>query len=213
VAIRILNASLSVLFVALFAATAHGETIVLPPNALWEYTFTSPVADPTWNTTTGTGGTWSSGAAPFGNCTPANCDTLDFESYNTLWPADDWGDFGDDLWVRTSIELSGGDLSAMKWFLGADNGFALFANGMPVASDNAEGYTFRWEYEGGFAGTLRPGHNVIALALEDHGGATAFNMQIVTSPGTPAPVPEPGTLILTGSALGLLAARSRPRKR
>ena len=122
------------------------------------------------------------------------------------------GRFGDDLWVRTSIELSGGDLSSIEWFLGAGNGFALFANGMPVASDNAEGYAFRWEYAGGFAGTLGPGHNVIALALEDHGGATAFDMQIVSSPDTPAPVPEPATLILIGSGLGLLAARSRSRQ-
>ena len=46
----------------------------------------------------------------------------------------------------------------------------------PVASDNAEGFTFRWEYSGTFP-SLNAGTNVIAVALEDHGGATAFDME------------------------------------
>lgn len=83
---------------------------------------------------------------------------------------------GDDLWVRTAVDLTGIDLSSADWGLGVDNGFKLYANGVLVGSGNAEGYTFRWEYTGGFGTALVPATNVIAVALEDHGGATAFDM-------------------------------------
>ena len=151
--------------------TEGDETAILPAGSQWQYTFTDPTADPGWNATTEPG--WPLGRAPFGSSPgidPA------FEA-NTDWPPD--GADGDDLWLRTSVDLTGYDLSSIRWHLGVDNGYALFVNGAQVSSDNAEGYTSRWEYGGAFpAGTLRPGDNVVALALEDHGGATAFDMQI-----------------------------------
>jgi hypothetical protein len=186
------------------AGPARADPItVLPAGATWNYTFTDPTSDPTWNTTTGVGGTWASGAAPFGNCPDAGCSgfTTDFD-HNTFWPADNSGSLDDNLWVRTSINVPG-QLKSLDWNLGADNGFALYVNGFLLAQDNAEGYTFRWEYSGSVPlNIVHPGANVVAVALEDHGGLTAFDMEIL---GTPTP--EPATAVLC--AIGLLGAGIR----
>lgn len=180
-----------------WAASAGADpVVVLPPGATWEYTFTDPTADPTWNITTGVGGTWSSGAAPFGNCPAAGCldVTRDFD-FNTFW-ADDF-DLDDDLWVRTEVSVDASLLNSLYWALGVDNGFKLYVNGVLIAADNAEGYTSRWEYSGGIPlAALQSESQVIALALEDHGVLTAFDMQIST-----APIPEPATLFLFGAGL------------
>ncbi len=97
---------------------------------------------------------------------------------------------GDDLWVRTEVDLSTIDLSTVEWNLGVDNGFKLYVNGTLIASDNQGGGTFRWEYpntlvNGDMGPALVHGTNVIAVALQDQGGATGFDMQIT---GDPAPV-------------------------
>jgi hypothetical protein len=57
--------------IACLVVTVSPVTAVtlLPPGHTWEYTFTNPTADSTWNTTTGLGGIWSAGPAPFGNNT------------------------------------------------------------------------------------------------------------------------------------------------
>jgi hypothetical protein len=119
----------------------------------------------------------------------------------------------DDLWVRTSIDLKCYDLSTILYELGVDNGFKLFVNGTQVAAANAEGYTSRWEYSGLLpAGTLVSGANVIALALEDHGFSTAFDMQITgrIDPNCVPGVPDGGlTLAMLGVGLFTLRASRR----
>ncbi len=154
-------------------------TILLTSGSAWEYTFTNPTGDPTWNTSTGIGILFpSSGNAPFGNqIGPFAPDVAGHFSRVTVWPAD--GSDGDDLWVRRTLDLSCVDLTTVRWDLGVDNGFKLYLNGALVSSANAEGYTSRWEYSGDFGAVpVNPGVNYIAVALEDHGGLTAFDMQV-----------------------------------
>lgn len=157
--------------------------IVLPPGHTWEYAFSDPTADSTWSTTTGG---WTLGAAPFGNSTGGFGGVTEF-IYNTLWAAD--GSDGDDLWVRTTIDLTSVDLSTLAWSLGVDNGYKLYINGVLVGSGNAGGYTYRWEYNGSIPqAILIQGVNVIAVALSDYGGLTAFDMQITGDPSPIVPV-------------------------
>ncbi len=181
----------------LLTASFANAFVILPPGATWEYTFTDPTADTSWNTTTGG---WTLGAAPFGNQGSG-----DF-GFNTYWAAD--GRDGDDLWARVSLDLTLIDLSSLAWDLGVDNGYKLYMNGALVSAANAEGYTNRWEYSGGFGGTANQGINVLAVALEDHGGATAFDMQVTGNerllpPKPPVAAPAPAVLWLIAGGLGL----------
>jgi hypothetical protein len=171
-------------------SVASAATILAAGASDWEYTFLDPTGDLTWNTTTGG---WATGAAPFGTEV-----TGDF-AYNTLWPADATATLTDDLWVRRAVDFAGFDLSSITWNLGVDNGYKLYLNGVLVSSDNAEGFTNRWEYTGIFPGAL-PGMNILALALEDHGGLTAFDMEI-----NGQAVPDMGnTMPLLLAGLGIL---------
>ncbi len=185
-------------FATLALATASLHAVadtVLAPGATWEYTFTDPTAG-AWTTTTGG---WSMGAAPFGNTSGG-----DF-GYATYWPAS--GSTADDLWIRRTVDFTGFDISTAHWDLGVDNGYKLYVNGTLLSAHNAEGFTSRWEYGGGFGATLHSGVNFVALALEDHGGATAFDMRI-----TAAPVPEPETYAMMLAGLGVMGAVARRRK-
>ncbi len=192
-----------VVFVVMLISNTDALTI-LSPGATWEYTFVDPTSDPAWNKTTGIGGIWLSGPAPFGNVYSG-----DFGyQFGTYWP-ENWS-WGDDLWVRTSVDLSVFDLSSVRWDIGVDNGFTLYTNGFLVAGYNAEGYTGRWEYSGDFSGvSLNQGTNIIAVALEDHGGLTAFDMQITGD----HVVSEPSTLLLLGSGLSGLIGLAGLRKK
>lgn len=186
------------------AGEACADTI-LAAESTWEYTATNPTGDSDWNTTTGGG--WATGQAPFGNNIGGSYDA-NFD-YNTYWAADSAD--GDDLWVRTSIDLTGYDLTSIAWGLGVDNGFKLYLNGNLVASANGEGYTSRWEYGGSISSAyLVSGVNVVAVALEDHGGLTAFDMQIT---GTPTVVPLPPSALMGVTLLGGLGLARVLRKR
>jgi hypothetical protein len=193
---RGVRVAIAVVFASALASSAQAG-LILAPGATWNYTFTNPGSGLGW--TTGAGTFPSNGAAPFGNQSGG-----DF-GFHTFWPAD--GSDGDDLWVRRTFDTTGFILPSITWNLGVDNGFKLYVNGVLVQAANAEGFTFRWEYGGSLAPYVTPGTNWVAVALEDHGGATAFDMQIEGST-----VPEPGTLLLLGSGLvGLVSRRRRGR--
>jgi hypothetical protein len=188
---------------------------IVPAGGNWQYTFCDPTADPTWNFTTGLGGPcgWLEGPAPF-----SNVDGVDAFGYEhragTYWPenhVDQEGPFVDDLWVRRALDLTHYDLNTIVWQMAVDNGYKLYLNGTLLSSDNEEGYTWGWEYSGGFPNATQ-GVNILALALEDHGVRTAFDMEITGTP-VPVPVPEPGTMALVGLGGLALAARRRRQRR
>lgn len=52
--------------------------------------------------------------------------------------------------------------------------------------------------------SVNPGMNAIAVALEDHGGSTAFDMQVSANA-----VPVPGALVLCASAIAALGSVRR----
>jgi hypothetical protein len=127
-----------------------------------------------------------------------------------------------DPFLRTYFTLSAP--TALTIWMAVDNGVtALYLNGVSTtATFNAEGQAFRWEHvldvpaSYTFAGT-----NVLALQLEDHGAATAFDMIVAAddlavnppftgNPPPPSPVPEPATLTLLGT--GVAASRLFRRK-
>jgi hypothetical protein len=190
---------------------------VLPPGASWQYTFDAPGSG--WQIGADAGVAWRTGNSPFSNCGPVggiDCVAdgwTDLFNANTRWPADDSGAIDDDLWVRTQIDLSGSDMGTLQvqWALGVDNGYTLYINGVPVSQDNAEGFTDRWEYTGTVpAALVSPSTNWIAVALEDHGGLTAFDMTVtVGTDGRPAPIPEPQTYALMLAGLAILGTLVR----
>jgi hypothetical protein len=143
---------------------------------------------------------WFTGNAPFGNTSGG-----DFGA-NTNWTVDF------DPLLRTTFVL--GTPVNMTANIGVDNGYALYVNGTLISSNNAEGFTSRWEYVINIPSTyFVSGTNIIAVALEDHGGLTAFDMELTgDSSGLNRTVPEPASLVLLGSGLLGIGTRMRRRK-
>ncbi|MBL7646228.1 MAG: hypothetical protein JNK74_08585 [Candidatus Hydrogenedentes bacterium] len=202
-----------------FSAQADNVSIV-SPGSTWEYTFTDPGAS-AWNTGATPSG-WLSGPAPFGNNTGGYwTDPAGNFDYATYWPADTNSD--NDLWVRTTFDLyqTEWDLNSITWGLGVDNGYTLYLNGTLISSASAGGYTSQWEYTGSFTTpTLVQGVNVLAIALQDMGGLTAFDMEVRgnfdTSGGaTPNPsgiVPLPGAAAMGFLGMGCLGLVRRRKQ-
>ena len=202
---------------------AEASTILATKSDDWQYTFCDPTSDLQWAISTSgfhpnvrcsetEPGVWSTGPAPFGNTNDGG-GTFDFD-WRTKWDIEvaDVANPSDDLWVRRTIDVTGYDLNTISWAIGVDNGFKLYLNNTQIAADNREGFAFQWEHTGLFtADQFMPGINYIALALEDHGGLTAFDMQIEGIQSRElAAVPEPETIALLGlGTLALLATRKR----
>lgn len=131
-----------------------------------------------------------------------------------------------DPYLRTAFVLDAP--TALTLWLAVDNGIeSLYLNGvLGTAGVNREGQAFRWEHVFDvpaaftFAGT-----NVLALQLEDHGGATGFVMMLTSDdaavnpvftinqpPTPPNVIPEPATLGLFTLGLSAVAAAKRRRR-
>lgn len=225
---RFLAAVLAVGAMGTFSANAAVFDLVAA-GSLWEYTFADPTANTSWNTTTGG---WDTGLAPFGNNIAGpgslypNVDPDGHFDFNTPWavgPADDVAPYEDDLWVRTTFNVDqlGWVFDSFTWGLGTDNGYTLYLNGNLISGPaNADGYTYRWEYSGILNQHLNlSGVNVLAVALEDHGGLTAFDMQVqgigtYTEPtnSAPAVVPIPAAAPLGLLGMGVVSLIARRRK-
>jgi hypothetical protein len=158
----------------------------MPARTFWEYTFSNPGPFLGWTMESGQSGGWQSGKAPFGNTNAGGFNDMS----GVDWPADPV-EKDDDLWVRRVVDLTGYNLDSARWYIGVDNGYKLYVNGVLISQKWEHGYTHAWEYSGSFGGHLQPGLNFIALALDDGGYYTAFDMQVTASPlDTEPPVLE-----------------------
>jgi len=199
-------------------APAASQTL-LPPQSSWQYSFDAPSGG--WQTGADGGVAWRTGNSPFSNCGPLGDHDCAAEGWpasfnaNTRWPADESSSLDDDLWVRTQLDLSAHEVGKLQlqWALGADNGYKLYFNGVLLSQDNAESFTYRWEYSGTVpASLLNPTDNWIAVALEDHGGLTAFDMTVTAGDNGQPPIPEPQSAVLMLGGLAAILAMVR-RKR
>lgn len=146
-----------------------------------------------WETLAYNDSGWFTGNAVFGNS-----GAIESNPVQTQWDANF------DPKLRKIVNLSS-TFSQVTVRIAVDNGFDLYVNGTLAGSANAEGYTNYWEYEFDISPSLlTAGNNIIAVQLEDHGGATAFDMEIEGI------VPEPASMsALAIGALALLRRRKR----
>ena len=199
---------LSVFLVGLFVICATGmagavSTTLVAEKSEWRYSVLSTDLWTNWGAA-GYGSfdwghaTWSTGNAAFGN--PYSL------PYNTAWAANT------DLALQKTFTIDGALSTPITLNVASDNGFMVFINGNQVAKENAEGYTFYWEYTLGLSASpfLSPGLNLIQVLAEDHGGATFFDLKLT---GDVSPVPEPSTLVLFAMGIAGLASGLIRRKK
>lgn len=239
----ILCCAASFLAVAIFAAPASAITIFVDQNAQWRYVnataATTQAVPANWFDYAFNDSGWSLGNAPFTNNpnNPGSSFGGDLGNAGGPWggvapPIPSTGtqwDVPNDPYLRVYFNLP--SPQALTVWLAVDNGVnSMYINGVSglTSAINAEGQGFRWEnvFDIGSQYTFA-GLNVLALQLEDHGGATAFDLVITsddtaqnpiftngpppTQPGSTG-VPEPLTLSLFGAGLAGAAALRRRRK-
>lgn len=194
----VLMAALLVFFSVSDSAAQSQLEIYLPENAEYRYVNATPSTMVTlvpddWFTVGFDDSTWSMGEGNFGGSFGADLsnntgpDTPESPGYPnaTAWSVHH------DPYLRTTFELdSPQDLTL---WLAVDNGvYSIFLNGVQATGAvNFEGAAFRWEHVFDIDSSLTvAGTNLVALQLEDHGGATGFAM-VITSDN--AVVEEPFT--------------------
>lgn len=218
----------------------HALTIYADQDATWKYINTSSstmqTVDSNWYAYNYDDSGWYSGVAPFSSGPTSSTFGADLAnaggpyasgvapaipSTYTYWAPDA------DPYLRLEFNLAA--KTDLTIWLAIDNGInSIYMNGVEATGTgtiNAEGQAFRWENVFDISADYTVvGTNVLALQLEDHGGATAFalvvsgndsavNTPLTTNPPPEISVPAPGAVLLLGLGVAGIGGMGRMRRR